>query len=130
MQLREVITEFGNEIGFQSLETNANGVVHMTIHEVGDLFIDEKYSKESGGFVFIYLLRVYERYDGELYKKALELCAYQSDGEFAVNPVLHDEKALGFAIRHPIDDFDLNIFRKIIEKLKELQDRLEGAYAK
>jgi AAA+ ATPase superfamily predicted ATPase len=126
MQLRELIRDFGNEIGFNSLETNKNGVVHLTIHKIGDLFIDEKYSDESGGHVFIYLLRVYERYDGDLYRRALELCDFKMDDEFLINPVLHKDQALGFAVKYPIDFFNLNTFRKIIYALKDLQDRLEG----
>ncbi|MDR1432861.1 MAG: hypothetical protein LBI61_00775 [Puniceicoccales bacterium] len=126
MQLSEVIREFGDIVGFQSLETNENGVVHMTIHKIGDLFIDAKYSDEAGNCVFIYLLRVYERFDGNLYRRALALCDYQPNEEFLVHPVLHGDQAIGFAIKYCIDDFDLNIFQKIIHKLEDLQDRLEG----
>ncbi|MDR1401802.1 MAG: hypothetical protein LBI81_02495 [Puniceicoccales bacterium] len=126
MQLNEIIREFGEEIGFQSLETNENGVVHLTIHGVGDLFVDQKYSEEAGNCVFVYLLRVYERFDGDLYRRALLLCDYQSTEEFVINPVLHQDQALGFAVKYKIDDFDLNVLDKIIHKLKDLQDRLEG----
>lgn len=126
MQLREVIKEFGELVGFQSLETNNNGVVHITINKIGDLFIDEKYSDESGGNVFVYLLRVYERIDGELYKTALEMCDSQRDTEFIVNPVLHKEQALGFVIKYPIDQFDINVLQKMIRHLQGLQNRLEG----
>ncbi|MDR3144424.1 MAG: hypothetical protein LBT64_02905 [Puniceicoccales bacterium] len=126
MQPKEVIKEFGSTIGFNSLEINENGVVHLFIHKVGNLFIDEKYRDESGNYVFIYLLRTYEHPDGDTYRRALELCDYQSNEEFLVNPVLHKDQALGFAIKHSIDNFDLNVFRKIIEKLKGLQDRLGG----
>jgi hypothetical protein len=126
MQLSEVIREFGNEVGFRSLETNANGVVHLTIQKVGDLFIDEKYSDEAGGYVFVYLLRVYEHITGDRYRRALELCDYEPNQSILVNPVLHKEQALGFAVRYPKDSFDVNILRKIIERLKILQDRLEG----
>ena len=126
MQLSEVIREFGTIVGFQSLETNENGVVHMTIHKIGDLFIDAKYSTEAGNCVFIYLLRVYERFDGNLYGRALALCDYQPGDEFPIHPVLHGDQALGFAVKYSIDDSDLNIFQKIIHKLKDLQDRLEN----
>jgi hypothetical protein len=126
MQLSEVIREFGTEIGFSSMEINANGVVHLTIHKVGDLFIDEKYSDEAGDNVFVYLLRVYEHIDGDRYRRALELCDYEPNQDFLVNPVLHKEQAIGFAVRHPRLSFDVGTLRKIIERLKFLQDRLEG----
>ena len=126
MQLREVIKEFGELVGFQSLETNNNGVVHITINKIGDLFIDEKYSDESGGNVFVYLLRVYERIDGGLYKSALEMCDSQRDTEFIVNSVLHKEQALGFVIKYPIDQFDVNVLQKMVRYLQGLQNRLEG----
>lgn len=126
MQLEQVIKEFGESVGFQSLEINSNGVVHMTITKVGDLFIDKKYHDESGGNVFVYLLRVYEHVDGELYRRALELCEYKPDAEFLVNPVLHGDRALGFAVKCKSDLFDTGILLKIIHVLKDLQDRLES----
>ena len=61
MQLREVIKEFGELVGFQSLETNNNGVVHITINKIGDLFIDEKYSDESGGNIFVYFSKTFNK---------------------------------------------------------------------
>jgi hypothetical protein len=126
MQLDDVIKEFGNTIGFQSLETNANGVVHMTLHKIGDLFIDQKYRDESGNCVFVYMLRVYEHVDGDLYRRALMFCDYQSNEELHANPVLHKSQALGFAVKHPTETFDVNTLQKIIDKLKGLHDRLEG----
>jgi hypothetical protein len=114
MQLKEVVKEFGSLVGFQSLETNENDVIHMTIHKIGDLFIDEKYRDESGNCVLIYLLRLYERFDGNLYKRALSLCDYEPNAEFLVNPVLHKDHALSFAIRSPLDTFDVNILQKVI----------------
>ncbi|MDR2432617.1 MAG: hypothetical protein LBD34_02580 [Puniceicoccales bacterium] len=127
MQLGEVLQEFGALVGFKTLETNENGVVHMTIHKVGDLFIDEKYRDESGGCVIIYLLRVYDRVDGSAYRRALSLCDYEPNEEFLVNPVLHNDQALGFAIKCPLITFDLNVLQKVVHKLKDLQDRLEGS---
>ncbi|MDR1891269.1 MAG: hypothetical protein LBQ23_03820 [Puniceicoccales bacterium] len=127
MQLSEVLQEFGALSGFKTLETNENGVVHMTIHKVGDLFIDEKYRDESGNCVIIYLLRIYDRVDGNIYKRALSLCDYEPNAEFLVNPVLHRDQALGFAIKCPLMTFDLNVLQKVIHKLKDLQDRLAGS---
>ncbi|MDR1413855.1 MAG: hypothetical protein LBI56_02885 [Puniceicoccales bacterium] len=125
MLLRETIKEFGEEMGIQSLETNENGVVHMTIDKIGELFIDQKYSDEAGNCVFIYLLRLYEKFDGDLYRRALLLCDYQPGEEFLINPVLHQDQALGFAVKYKIDDFDGRVLQRIIHRLKDLQDRLE-----
>jgi hypothetical protein len=126
MQPSEVIGEFGASISLNKLEINDNGVVHMSIGKIGELFIDEKYRDESGNCIFVYLLRNYEHPSGDIYKRALELCDYQKNAEFLVNPVLHGDGDLGFAIKNSIDTFDLNMLRKIIEKLKGLQDRLGG----
>jgi hypothetical protein len=126
MQLNDVIKEFGELVGFQSLETNENGVVHLTVDGVGELFIDEKFRNESGDCVFVYLLRTYDRPDGNLYRRALLLCDYQADGEFPVNPVLYNSQVLGFVVKYKVEDFDLNALRGIIHKLKDSQDRLAG----
>ena len=126
MQVKDVVKDFGELVGIQSLEINENGVLHVTIHNIGDLFIDEKYSFESGDHVFVYLLRVYEHVDGMLYGRALKLCDYERGRKFTINPVLHGDNALGFAIKWPIDSFNINILREMIDVLKTLQDRLEG----
>ncbi|MDR2737442.1 MAG: hypothetical protein LBB18_00670 [Puniceicoccales bacterium] len=124
MQLDEVIREFGNLSGFRSLETNVHGVVHITIDKIGDLFIDEKYRDESGDCVFMYLLRTYEHPDGELYRRALAMCDYQSGAEFLINPVLHKDQMIGFAMKHRVETFDIDTLQKTIRTLNELQDRL------
>ncbi|MDR1595628.1 MAG: hypothetical protein LBR91_01735 [Puniceicoccales bacterium] len=126
MRPDDVIQEFGQLVGFQSLEVNKNGVVHMSIDGIGELFIDEKFLTESGNCVFIYLLRTYERPDGNLYRRALALCDYKSGEEFPSNPVLHGTQILGFAVKCSVDSFDLKALQEIIRKLKDLQDRLSG----
>ena len=125
MQLAEVINEFGRYIGAKSLEMNENGVIHMTINKIGDLFIDAKYQDESREHIFIYLMRVYEHFDGDLYRRAMELCDYQPNQDYYANPVLHKDQVIGFVVKLHLDDFNLNALRAIVSYLKDLQDRLE-----
>jgi type III secretion system chaperone SycN len=124
MLLEEVIEDFGNSAGFRSLKTNANGVVNITIDGIGDLFIDEKYRDESGDCVFMYLMRTYEHANGELFRRALLLCDYQSGAEFLVNPVLNGDQVLGFAVKHQVETFNVNTLQKTIRLLNSLHDRL------
>ena len=54
MQLEQVIKEFGESVGFQSLEINSNGVVHMTITKVGDLLIKNTMMNLAEMYLYIF----------------------------------------------------------------------------
>ena len=125
MQINDVITELGEIVGIHSLAANQYGVVHLTIENIGDLFIDNRNS-DGNHFVFVYLLRVYEYVSVKLYEQALLLCDYRYRYPFLVNPVLRNDQALGFAIKHVEENFNVPILRQSIEVLKDLQDKLEN----
>jgi hypothetical protein len=44
MQVDDVIAELGEMIGISSLHTNKHGVVHLTVNNIGELFIDEQFA--------------------------------------------------------------------------------------
>lgn len=127
MQIDDVIAELGEMVGINSLHTNKHGVVHLTIDNIGDLFVDEKVMGEDQHFIFIYLLRVYEFFNARLYEKAMVLCDYRYRYPFIVNPVLRNDQGLGFVIKHKADKFNIQILRQSIEVLKDLQDKLENS---
>ncbi len=125
MQIDDVIAEFGEMVGISSLTVNEHGVVHLTIENIGDLFIDDRVIN-GNHFVFVYLVRVYESVSGRLYGQALTLCDYRHKYPFIINPVLHDEQALGFSIKFSQEDFNIQILKQATEVLKDLQDQLES----
>jgi hypothetical protein len=127
MQVDEVIAELGEMAGISSLHTNQYGVVHLTIDSIGDLFIDERSPGADDCIVFVYLLRVYEFFSASLYEQAMLLCDYRNRYPFIVNPVLRNDQALGFAIKHRASEFNIQNLRQSIETLKDIQDRLENS---
>jgi hypothetical protein len=90
----------------------------MTFHNVGDLFIDEKYADESQKYAIRYLLRICDRVDGNIYMPALSLHNCEPNAEFFVNPGLRRDQALGSGAKCPLMTFDLNILQKVVRKLK------------
>ncbi|MDR1255655.1 MAG: hypothetical protein LBJ94_01870 [Puniceicoccales bacterium] len=124
MQIDEVISELGKVIGAKSLRINKHGVVHLTIDYVGDLFIDERSPGTNAHSVLVYLLRIYEFPTAKLYEQAMLLCDYKNDYPFLVNPVLHKEQALGFAVKFRAEDFSTRNLYQAIETLQNMQDKL------
>jgi hypothetical protein len=130
MRVDEVIAELGEMVGINSLHTNKYGVVHLTIDHIGDLFVDERSVGTDDHTVFVYLLRVYEFFSGALYEQAMLLCDYRHRYPFIINPVLRNDQALGFVIKHKASEFDIQNLRQSIESLKDLQDKLENSVSK
>lgn len=125
MQIDGVISELGEMVGIESLTINEHGVIHLTIDKIGDLFIDDKVI-DGYHFIFVYLLRVYEFVSTRLYEQALLLCDFRHKFPLVINPVLRNDQALGFAVKHSSENFNIQILRQSIEVLKDLQDRLES----
>jgi hypothetical protein len=71
-------------------------------------------------------VRAYEHANGELYRRSLAMCDYQRNEVFLINPVLYKDQAIGFAVKHSAETFNIDVLQKIIRKLQELHDRLEG----
>ncbi len=124
-QINNVITELGEMIGVSSLAINQYGVVHLTIDNIGDLFVDDRVIEDEH-FIFVYLLRVCEFVSVRLYEQALLLCNFKYKYPFLINPVLRNDQALGFAIKHHESNFNIQILKQSIEVLKDLQDKLEN----
>lgn len=127
MRVNETIQEFGKTIGVNALTVNKHGVVHMEIDNIGDLFIDERdKDDESKHSVYIYLLRIYDFSTEKLYKNAMFLCLDNIGLEYTVNPVLRNDNALGFLIKHRAEDFTMQSLSKSIDILQDMQDRLQN----
>lgn len=123
MQIEKVITELGELVGIKELAINEHGVVHLTIEDIGELYIDDKTLK-NGHFIFIYLMRMYSFVSANVYEHALSLCDFRHRYPFVINPVLYGDKELGFAIKFTEDNFDVQVLQQAIEVLKNLQDKL------
>ena len=127
MRVDETIKEFGKTIGVNALTVNKHGVVHMEIDDIGDLFIDERdKDNESKHSVYVYLLRIYEFATERLYKNAMFLCLDNILMEYNINPVLRNDSALGFIIKHRAEDFTMQSLSKSIDILQNMQDRLQN----
>lgn len=127
MRVNETIQEFGKTIGVNALNVNKHGVVHMEIDNIGDLFIDERDTDdESKHSVYVYLLRIYDFSTERLYKNAMFLCLDSISLEYNINPVLRNDNALGFIIKHRAEDFTMQSLSKSIDMLQFMQDRLQN----
>jgi hypothetical protein len=126
--ISEALMQLGKKMGFPDLTTNIHGIAHLSIVDVGELFIDVQ---PSG--VFIYLLNRFPVLNFNLISTAYIFCEEKAKYAFSTNPVLTGENVLGFAIR--IDGRQLTSIAlggaidqlmDMVKRLKQFADRYES----
>jgi len=90
----ESLADFGRSMGLETLAFNDQGVVSLSFEAWGELYLERL---QDG--LLLYLCRGLDRPDAGLYARALELCHWRHNHAYAVNPAVHDEKLLVFAVR-------------------------------
>jgi hypothetical protein len=98
--ITETLAHMGKKMGLPGFMTNAHGILHLSITNTGELFIDIQRSD-----IFLYLLNAFPVLNFKLITTAYIFCEEKAKHNFTMNPVLQGENRLGFAIRIRKEDF-------------------------
>jgi hypothetical protein len=107
-------------MGFAHLTTNAQGMLHLSMAQTGELFIEIQQSH-----IFLYLLNPFPVINFKLITTAYIFCEAKANYNFITNPVLRDEDMLGFAIKIREADFTTMSFESAIDQLVDMTMRLK-----
>ncbi|MDR2200985.1 MAG: hypothetical protein LBN94_02670 [Puniceicoccales bacterium] len=118
--ISETLTQLGKKMGFSDLTANANGMVHLNIVGIGELFIDVQ---ASG--IFVYLLNRFPVINFKLISTAYIFCEEKAKYAFLTNPVMEGEDILGFAIRIEERQFTSIALVGAIDQLMDMVKRLK-----
>ncbi len=123
--VNEALADYGRSIGIDSLTFNEAGVASLKFELLGDLYIEQA---DAG--VLVYLMREIERPSAEIYAAALEVCHWQHNHAYQVNPSLRGERYLILAVNLTEEDFSVPTLEQLLQLLGQLHDQaLEGAPA-
>jgi hypothetical protein len=118
--ISETLTHMGKKMGFPDFTTNAHGILHLAIANIGELFIDI----QNAG-IFLYLLNPFPVLNFKLISTAYIFCEEKARHPFAMNPVLQGENMLGFAIRIRKEDFSSVSLEGAANQLIDMTTRLK-----
>jgi type III secretion system chaperone SycN len=118
--ISETLAQLGKKMGFSDLATNANGMVHLSMVGVGELFVDVQ---ASG--IFVYLLNQFPAVNFKLISTAYIFCEEKAKHSLPTNPVLHGEDVLGFAIRIEERQFTSMVLGEAVDQLIDMVRRLK-----
>ncbi|MDR1907195.1 MAG: hypothetical protein LBQ03_03215 [Puniceicoccales bacterium] len=117
--ITETLTHMGKKMGFPDFTTNAHGILHLSITNIGELFIDIQQSS-----IFLYLLNAFPVLNFKLISTAYLFCEEKAKYNFITNPVLQGEDMLGFAIKIRKEDFSLVVLEGAVNQLIDTTTRL------
>ncbi|MDR0418432.1 MAG: hypothetical protein LBH08_03300 [Puniceicoccales bacterium] len=116
----EALAIIGQKMGFTNFTTNVLGMIHLSISNIGELFIDVQQPN-----IFLYLLNEFQVMNFELISTAYIFCEPKANYNFTTNPVLQGESALGFAIRIGEEYFTPIALEEAINQLIDMASRLK-----
>jgi hypothetical protein len=109
----------GQKMGFPSFTTNNQGLLHLAIEGVGELFIDVQRAH-----IFLYLLNKFPILNFKLISAAYIFCEEKAKHNFVTNPVLWDESALGFVVKIKKENFSPISLEGAVNQLMDMAVRL------
>jgi hypothetical protein len=115
----EALEYLGNKMGFPRFTTNAQGILHLSMTNIGELYIDIQSPN-----IFLYLLNSFSGLDFKLISTAYLFCEEKAQYAFITNPVLRDEGQLGFAIKIKVRDFTPVLLEGAVNQLMDMGIRL------
>ncbi|MDR2812490.1 MAG: hypothetical protein LBB05_01710 [Puniceicoccales bacterium] len=118
--IAETLTHMGKKMGFPDFTTNAHGILHLSIANTGELFIDIQRSS-----IFLYLLNTFPVLNFKLISTAYLFCEEKAKHNFLTNPVLRNDDLLGFAIKIRKEDFSPVSLEGAVNQLIDMTTRLK-----
>ena len=119
-----VIAQFGESMSIPDLKFNSNGVIHLTIANIGNLYIER-----HGEKMLIYLTEGVTYPSLTLYRKVLELCHYRENLIFPVNASFHTSGKLIFSVLLKQELVTLPAINQIIYLLSQLHEKAKKIYS-
>ncbi|MDR1303396.1 MAG: hypothetical protein LBJ81_02115 [Puniceicoccales bacterium] len=120
--ISETLAYMGRKMGFPSFTTNDQGLLHLAIEGVGELFIDIQRTH-----IFLYLLNKFPVLNFKLVSAAYIFCEEKAKHNFPTNPVLRDENELGFAVKIKNENFSPVSLEAVVNQLMDIATRLRQA---
>jgi hypothetical protein len=118
--ITEALAVIGQKMGFAQFTTNAQGIIHLSMANIGELFIDVQQPH-----IFLYLLNEFQVMNFKLISTAYIFCEHKANYNFVTNPVLQEESALGFAIKIKEEHFTSIALEDGINQLIDMTFRLK-----
>ena len=115
----DAINNYGQNLGFEKLTFDERGVINLSFETMGRLGIERQEE-----YILLYLTRVMSYPNADTYRTALQLCHYQENPFYVVQPALDADGGIMFSLRIPIHDFQLPELEQAIGYLDELHNRL------
>lgn len=120
MMLKDTLLEFGKSMGINELALSQENIVHLSIENIGELYIEESQSD-----ALVMLMKELTHPSLREYKKALELCHYRQKNKFITSTALFEENKLVFMIRLPHEEITKSNLDKAIEFLHKLHTTIQ-----
>jgi hypothetical protein len=117
--ISETLAYMGEKMGFPSFTTNAQGLLHLAIEGIGELFVDVQRNH-----IFLYLLNKFPVLNFKLISAAYIFCEEKAKRNFTANPVLRDEDALGFVVKIKKENFSPISLEGAVNQLMDMAGRL------
>lgn len=119
--LKQVIIEFGKQLGFKNLRLNEHNVVHLSIENMGELYLER-----VSDHLVIYLVNKIPSNEVKVLEKALTLCHYKQKNPQPVSVALLNDNELFFLARlKRVNVNEINI-EKTINLLNKLQNSIKA----
>jgi hypothetical protein len=117
--ITETLAHMGKKMGFPGFTPNADGMLHLAIANIGELFIDIQQPS-----IFLYLLNAFPVLNFKLISTAYLFCEEKAKHTFITNPVLGNDDTLGFAIKIRKEDFSPVSLEGAVNQLIDMTTRL------
>ena len=116
--LEKTTQEFGELVGIRHMQPK-EGVIHLAIEAIGDLYMEQGKSD-----ILIYLARTFLHPSETLFRKALSLCSFEHPYPYSVHVGLFKEKII-FLLHIPEESFSLPVLDRCIGFLNQLHNTLK-----